>query len=171
MTWPSNPMTIYYTYFDSKINPILLTSNGQALTGLYMTEHQDGPAIASDWVCNDEILPFAEAKRQLADYFLGTLTEFDLPLAPQGTEFQRRVWAELSRIAYGKTISYGELAQRIGQPGSARAVGLANGRNPISIIVPCHRVIGTNGKLVGYGGGLPRKKALLSLEAAVDFLF
>lgn len=157
-------MTTYYTYFHSKINPILLTSNGTALTGLYMTGQKHGPEVAPNWVCSDEALPFAEAKRQLVAYFAGTRTEFDLPLAPQGTDFQRRVWAELSRIAYGQTISYGELARRIGQPGSARAVGLANGRNPISIIVPCHRVIGTDGKLVGYGGGLSRKQALLSLE-------
>ncbi len=159
-------MTTYYTYFDSCIDPILLTSDGAALTGLYMVEHKHGPEVAPDWVHSDDAAPFAEAKRQLAEYFAGARTEFDLPLAPEGTEFQRRVWEELTRIPYGQTISYGELARRIGQPGSARAVGLANGRNPISIVVPCHRVIGANGSLVGYGGGLPRKKALLAHEAA-----
>jgi methylated-DNA-[protein]-cysteine S-methyltransferase len=158
-------MTTYYTYYASPIDPILLTSDGVALTGLYMVEQKHGPEIAPDWVHSDDAAPFAEAKRQLAGYFAGTSTEFDLPLAPQGTEFQRRVWAELTRIPYGETISYGVLARRIGQPGSARAVGLANGRNPISIVVPCHRVIGSNGKLVGYGGGLARKQALLSHEA------
>jgi methylated-DNA-[protein]-cysteine S-methyltransferase len=160
-------MTTFYTYFESQIDPILLTSDGEALTGLYMVEQKHGPEVAPDWVRNDDAAPFAEAKRQLADYFAGELTEFDLPLAPQGTEFQRRVWEELARIPYGVTISYGELARRIGQPGSSRAVGLANGRNPIAIVVPCHRVIGANGKLVGYGGGLPRKQALLAHEAAV----
>jgi methylated-DNA-[protein]-cysteine S-methyltransferase len=161
-------MTTYYTYFESRIDPILLTSDGTALTGLFMVEHKHGPEVAPDWVRSDDVAPFAQARCQLADYFAGTLTHFDLPLAPQGTEFQQRVWAELTRIPYGETISYGELAQRIGQPGSARAVGLANGRNPISIIVPCHRVIGANGKLVGYGGGLPRKQALLIHETKVN---
>jgi methylated-DNA-[protein]-cysteine S-methyltransferase len=159
-------MITYYTYFESPIDPILLTSDGAALTGLYMVERKHGPEVGSDWVRNDDAAPFAEAQRQLADYFAGVLTEFDLPLTPEGTEFQRRVWTELTCIPYGQTISYGELARRIGQPGSARAVGLANGRNPISIVVPCHRVIGANGKLVGYGGGLPRKQALLALETA-----
>jgi methylated-DNA-[protein]-cysteine S-methyltransferase len=160
-------MTTYYTTLESPIEPILLTSNGAALTGLYLVEHRHGPQIEADWVRDDEALPFVEAKRQLTAYFAGERTEFDLQLAPQGTEFQRRVWKELACIPYGVTISYGELARRIGQPGSARAVGLANGRNPISIIVPCHRVIGANGKLVGYGGGLSRKEALLTHEAAV----
>lgn len=159
-------MTTYYTYFDSRIDPLLLTSDGEALTGVFMVAHKYGPEVAPDWVQNDSAPPFAEAKRQLAGYFAGTLTEFDLPLAPRGTAFQLRVWEELRRIAFGETISYGELARRIGQPGSARAVGLANGRNPISIVVPCHRVIGANGKLVGYGGGLPRKQALLAHEAS-----
>lgn len=161
-------MTTYYTYIESSIDPILLTSDGAALTGLYMVESKHGPEVGANWIHCDDAAPFAEAKRQLADYFAGALTEFDLPLAPEGTEFQRRVWAELMRIPFGVTISYGELARRIGQPGSARAVGLANGRNPISIVVPCHRVIGANGKLVGYGGGLPRKQALLSLETAAS---
>lgn len=159
-------MNTFYTSFDSRLDPILLTSNGAALTGLYLVEHKHGPTIAPDWVRDDAAAPFAEAKRQLAAYFAGALTAFDLPLAPQGTNFQRRVWAELARIGYGETISYGELARRLGQPGSARAVGLANGRNPLSIVVPCHRVIGSNGALVGYGGGLPRKQALLAHEAS-----
>jgi len=108
-----------------------------------------------------------EAKRQLTAYFEGNLSDFDLPLSMQGTPFQQRVWDELTRIPYGTTISYGELARRIGNANASRAVGLANGRNPISIIVPCHRVIGANGTLTGYGGGLPRKAALLYFEASV----
>jgi O-6-methylguanine DNA methyltransferase len=104
------------------------------------------------------------ARRQLEEYFQGRRRSFELPLAPRGTPFQLRVWAELRRIPYGQTLSYGELARRLGDPGLSRAVGAANGANPISIIVPCHRVIGANGSLVGYGGGLPIKKALLEFE-------
>ena len=108
--------------------------------------------------------PLREAKRQLLQYFEGGRRDFDLPLAPAGTAFQRRVWDELRRIPYGETVSYGELARRIGRPTASRAVGAANGRNPLAIVVPCHRVIGADGTLVGYGGGLPVKEALLAHE-------
>ncbi len=111
--------------------------------------------------------PLGEAKRQLLEYFDGTRRGFDLPLAPAGTAFQRRVWDELRRIPYGETISYGELARRIGRPTASRAVGAANGRNPLAIVVPCHRVIGAGGALVGYGGGLPVKETLLAHEQGV----
>lgn len=104
------------------------------------------------------------AVQQLNEWFEGERTEFDLPLAPQGTDFQLRVWTALQEIPWGETMTYGELAERIGQPSASRAVGLANGRNPISIIIPCHRVIGSNGRLVGYGGGLERKRILLQIE-------
>lgn len=114
--------------------------------------------------------PFAEAVRQLALYFAGRLREFNLPLAPQGTPFQLAVWEELRRIPYGATNTYGELARRLGQPGAARAVGLANGANPIAIIIPCHRVIGASGHLTGYAGGLDIKRRLLDLEAGVPLL-
>ena len=109
----------------------------------------------------------AEARRQLTEYFAGTRRDFALPLAAGGTPFQQRVWEALRRIPYGETISYGELARRIGQPTASRAVGAANGRNPIAIVVPCHRVIGADGTLIGYGGGLPVKEALLSLEQRI----
>jgi methylated-DNA-[protein]-cysteine S-methyltransferase len=155
MTW--------YTEFESPIGPLLLTSNGEALTRLFMNPYAPRP----EWVRDAGVAPFRETRRQLTAYFAGELQEFDLPLAGAGTAFQQQVWSELCRIPYGDTRSYGEMARRVGQPGAARAVGLANGRNPISIIVPCHRVIGANGKLVGYGGGLDRKVALLSFEAAV----
>ncbi len=105
-----------------------------------------------------------DAIRQLRAYFAGELENFDLPLAPEGTPFQRKVWDELCKIPYGETISYGELAKRIGNPNASRAVGLANGSNPIPIVIPCHRVIGSNGQLTGYGGGLPIKEKLLALE-------
>ena len=155
---------IYYTYFDSPIQPLLLTSDGMALTGLFMVAHKHGPEIGADWTRDDGAAPFAEAKRQLGEYFTGRRTAFDLPLAPVGTAFQQRVWEELRRVPHGETVSYGELARRIGSPTSCRAVGMANGRNPFCIIVPCHRVVGANGKLVGYAGGMPRKEALLRLE-------
>ena len=107
----------------------------------------------------------AEAVRQLKDYFAGARSDFDLPVQPEGTEFQRRVWRSLQEIPYGDTISYGELARRVGNPQASRAVGAANGQNPIPIVIPCHRVIGANGKLTGFGGGLPTKELLLALEA------
>ncbi len=157
----------YYAQFSSPLGPILLTSDGVALTGLYMSEHKHGEAIRDDWTLSDEASPLEEARQQLAAYFAGTLTRFDLPLAPRGTAFQMRVWEELKAIPYGATISYGQLAQRLGNANASRAVGLANGRNPISIIVPCHRIIGASGKLIGYGGGLSRKAALLAFESAV----
>lgn len=155
----------FYTYYDSPVQPLLLTSDGTALTGVYMVEHRHGPEVRADWVEQSQALPFAQTIRQLDAYFAGQLTEFDVPLAPEGTEFQQKVWQELRRIPYGATLSYGDLARRIGNPNASRAVGLANGRNPISIIVPCHRVIGASGKLTGYGGGLSRKEILLTLEA------
>jgi methylated-DNA-[protein]-cysteine S-methyltransferase len=182
---PSQPepqLSIYYTETASPLGPLLLTSNGASLTGLYMSEHRHGPTAGEPlsawgieahlgkegrWVRDDGAEPFAEAKAQLASYFEGRLTTFDLPLCMEGTGFQRQVWDLLTEIPFGTTISYGELARRAGNPNSSRAVGLANGHNPISIIVPCHRVIGSNGKLTGYGGGLPRKAALLDFEFAV----
>ena len=110
-----------------------------------------------------------EATRQLSEHFAGERSEFDLPLDPPGTAFQRRVWDELCRIPYGTTTTYGELAERLGDPKAVRAVGLANGRNPIAVVVPCHRVIGSDGKLRGYAGGIERKQRLLALESASLF--
>ncbi len=165
-TKPDDSAT-YYTYFGTPIGPMLLTSDGTGLTGLYMVEHKHGEDVRDGWIADDTAVPFREAKQQLTSYFAGKLTEFDLPLATRGSDFQRNVWEELRTIPFGSTISYGELARRLGNPNASRAVGLANGRNPISIIVPCHRVIGANGKLTGYGGGLPRKAALLAFESAV----
>ena len=157
----------YYTIIESPIDPLLLISDGRALTGLLMGVPLQCPWVREGWTRSDDAAPFAETSRQLALYFQGRLTQFDLPLAARGTPFQQRVWEELKTIPYGTTISYSELARRIGQPSASRAVGMANGRNPIGIIVPCHRVIGANGKLTGYGGGLPRKEVLLAFEASV----
>ena len=169
---------IYLTYFDSPLGTLLLTSDGAALTGLYMNEHKNGldiPLLAGGKgsintrypIPDDDALPFEEARKQLTEYFAGARTTFALPFDAAGTDFQKRVWEELTKIPYGVTISYGELADRIGNPKASRAVGLANGHNPLSIIVPCHRVIGANGTLTGYGGGMERKKALLDFEAEV----
>jgi methylated-DNA-[protein]-cysteine S-methyltransferase len=158
---------MFYSFFDSPVGRLHLHSDGTALTGVYMDGLQDGPALPADARPDDEAAPFPEAKRQLSAYFAGQQRSFDLPLAMAGTEFQRMVWAELQRIPFGATISYGELARRLGNPNGSRAVGLANGRNPIAIIVPCHRVIGSGGQLVGYSGGLARKQALLAFEASV----
>ena len=152
-----------YTTLDSPVGALFLTSNGEAITELFMEKHKGGPKPIGDWRRDDE--PFREAANQLRAYFAGELTEFDLPIATGGAPFQQCVWAELRKIPYGSTISYGELARRIGNPKASRAVGAANGNNPISIIIPCHRVIGSNGKLTGYGGGIERKKFLLEFEA------
>lgn len=154
---------MYFSTIESPIGDLLLVSNGEALTGLYMENDTYGPKGRDGWARDDRAL--IEVAGQLHAYFAGELTEFDLRLAPEGTEFQRRVWNELQTIPFGVTISYGDLARRIGQPSASRAVGLANGRNPISIVIPCHRVIGSNGSLTGYGGGLDRKRILLDHEA------
>jgi methylated-DNA-[protein]-cysteine S-methyltransferase len=157
-------MPTYYKYIDSPIGELLLTASDDALTGVYMNEHKNGAGLGSDWV-NQETPVITEAKRQLSEYFAGTRRTFDLPVAPPtGTAFQHNVWQELRKIPYGETITYGELARRVGDANASRAVGAANGRNPISIIVPCHRVIGASGKITGYAGGESRKAFLLAHE-------
>ncbi len=154
-----------FTCIESPIGPLLLTCDGKALTGLYMdVPGRRPPQDTDDWVQDAGADPLPAAVRQLNEYFAGTRREFDLPLRLKGSEFQRRVWRRLTEIRYGETLSYGELAKRIGNPNASRAVGLANGRNPISILVPCHRVIGADGSLTGYGGGLERKRWLLAHE-------
>ncbi|GGI04161.1 methylated-DNA--[protein]-cysteine S-methyltransferase [Egicoccus halophilus] len=149
---------------DTPIGPVtLVVDDDGALTGCYLDAQRHLPA--SDGFGPRDDTAVAGAARQLTEYFAGERRTFDLPLAlATGTPFQQRVWQALGEIPYGETISYGELAARIGQPTASRAVGLANGRNPISIVVPCHRVVGANGTLTGYGGGLTRKQALLDLE-------
>jgi len=159
-------MTTFHTTFESPVGALLLMSDGQSLTGLHTESDKHRPAMRPDWIENDGAAPFAEVKEQLRAYFEGRLTEFDLALAPHGTEFQLRVWRELRGIPYGETISYAELARRIGNPNASRAVGMANSRNPISIVVPCHRVIGADNSLTGYAGGLERKRMLLAHEAS-----
>jgi methylated-DNA-[protein]-cysteine S-methyltransferase len=155
----------YFTYVDSPIGRLLLISDGDALTGLHMDVPDREPGPDATWVEDSSVKPLPAAARQLTEYFANVRRDFDLPLSLRGTPFQQRVWRALTEIRYGETWSYGELAQRIGNPAASRAVGLANGRNPISILVPCHRVIGADGSLTGYGGGLERKRWLLALEA------
>jgi methylated-DNA-[protein]-cysteine S-methyltransferase len=150
---------------DSPIGPLTIVAEDGSISALYMDAQRHAPDAAALGLPGDpHEEPFATAAGQLAAYFAGELTEFDLPLAPVGTDFQRRVWNDLRAIPYGQTISYGELARRVGNPAASRAVGLANGRNPIAIVVPCHRVIGADGSMTGYGGGLDRKRFLLALE-------
>lgn len=152
-----------HTIVDSQVGPLTLVAGDDGvLTGLYL-EHQRHRPVESSFGDRDDA-PFAGVAGQLAEYFAGQRREFDVDLAFSGTPFQRTVWQELRRIPYGETVSYRELAERIGRPTAARAVGLANGRNPVSIIVPCHRVIGSAGGLTGYGGGLDRKRHLLEFE-------
>ena len=154
---------VVYARTDSPIGELLLAGDGSTLSLLHMLEGRHPVKLGSDWLRDDGA--FAGVRAQLAEYFAGGRTAFDVPLALQGTDFQRRVWEALLEIPYGETVSYGELARRIESPRAVRAVGLANGRNPVAVIVPCHRVIGANGTLTGYGGGIERKRLLLELEA------
>jgi methylated-DNA-[protein]-cysteine S-methyltransferase len=155
-------MSSFYTHLLSPIGSLLLAADSTGLRQITFPKNGSPASSQPDWIEDSSAL--AEPIRQLRAYFAGELENFHLPLAPQGTPFQQTVWKELCKIPYGETISYGQLARRIGNPNASRAVGLANGSNPIPIIIPCHRVIGSNGKLTGYGGGLPIKEKLLALE-------
>jgi methylated-DNA-[protein]-cysteine S-methyltransferase len=157
----TSPRT-YFSVTSSPIGRLLFVARGDALAGLYMEKHSGAPLDDAAWIQDES--RFTAARTQLAEYFAGTRTSFDLPLALVGTPFQRRVWNALLAIPFGETISYGELARRVGSPKAARAVGHSNARNPVSIVVPCHRVIGANGALTGYGGGEERKRWLLDWE-------
>lgn len=156
---------IRYCHVVTPIGRVLIMEEEGALAGVYFEGQRGAPAPGEDWAADDRAL--APARRQLEEYFGGMRTAFDLPLAPRGTAFQRRVFGELARIPFGETITYGELAHRVGRPAAARAVGAANARNPLSIVVPCHRVIGARGELTGYAGGLERKRWLLAHERAL----
>jgi methylated-DNA-[protein]-cysteine S-methyltransferase len=162
MTTETEPLL--YTTAESPIGELLLVGDGELLRGLHFQGGRRPMRPGDSWKRAEK--PFARARDQLAEYFAGERVEFELPAAGTGTPFQRRVWGALSEIPYGETVSYGELARRIGRPAAARTVGMANGRNPISIVVPCHRVIGSDGALTGYGGGVERKRFLLELEAS-----
>ncbi len=154
-------MTTYFTHVATPIDDLLLVGDGERLAGVYMADHRRGPAIDPSW--RRDAGPFAAAIEQLGEYFAGQRRAFDLPLSLRGTPFQQRIWAALARIPFGATTSYAQLA---GAPGLARAAGAANGRNPISIVLPCHRVVGASGALTGYAGGVERKRWLLAHEAS-----
>lgn len=156
---------IYRAAIESPLGELRLASNGAALTELLLPSHNGRPLPQEPLGTQQTDTVLREALRQLRAYFAGKLRDFDIPLDPQGTDYQLRVWRELRKIPYGETISYGELARRMGRPAASRAVGAANGRNPISIMIPCHRVIGADGTLTGYGGGLEAKRWLLEHEA------
>ena len=151
-----------YDYLDTPIGRLLLAGDERGLAHIEFDDPRQGRCIRADWRRERGVL--VPAFDQLAAYFAGTLLHFDLSLAPQGTEFQRAVWRELARIPYGDTWSYGQIARRLDRPDASRAVGAANGANPLPIVLPCHRVIGSNGALTGFGGGLPTKRWLLAHE-------
>jgi len=164
-------MPTTFTRFASPIGELILTASETALTGVLFPVRRNGSAPGAGWVEDDGRGPagalLARVRRQLAEYFEGTRTTFDLPLDGTGSTFERRVWDLLRTIPYGATTSYGALARRLGDPRATRAVGAANGKNPIPIIVPCHRVLGARGELTGFGGGLDRKRWLLEHEGAL----
>lgn len=157
-----NTEQIFYSELTSPVGPLLLVGDEAALTALYMQDQRHQPALPDGCCKNDKA--FRDAREQLRAYFAGKLQRFELVLRATGSAFQARVWRELCKIPFGRTESYGAVASRIGNPNASRAVGLANGRNPIGIIVPCHRVVGANGSLTGYGGGIERKQWLLEHE-------
>lgn len=154
----------YFTEFDTLLGRVTLISNGAALTGFYFSGQKYFPTAVHCGERNETLPVFAQAQRQYRQYEQGDLREFDLPLRLNGTAFQQKVWQALLTIPMGCTLSYGQLARAIGAPAAVRAVGAAVGRNPLSVIVPCHRVLGANGSLTGYAGGLSRKQRLLELE-------
>jgi len=158
-----------YTTVPSPVGPLLLAGDGHGLHLIHFLKGRRPKSPAPDWSENDKT--FREVMAQLNAYFAGKLRDFALPLVLAGTDFQLRVWRNLQKIPYGETTTYGQLAREMGSPEAARAVGLANGANPIPIIIPCHRVIGSNGDLTGFGGGLPTKKKLLELESKQKSLF
>ena len=155
----------YYDHFDSPHGQMLLAATDAGLAGVYFDRQKHHPKRDEDWKHGPDNFHLKRAKRQLAEYFAGQRKVFDLALDPRGTGFQKAVWKAISTVGFGETISYGELSRRAGFPGSARAAGAATGRNPIGIIVPSHRIVGSDGSLTGYAGGLAKKRALLALES------
>ncbi len=155
---------VYFDRVPSPLGTLLLASDGVALTGAWFDGQRHPPAMDAGWQRQGDLPIFRRAASELAEFFAGTRTQFDLPLAPSGTAFQRTVWDAIATVPYGETIAYRELAARAGRPASIRAAGAATGRNPLSVFIPCHRIVGADGALTGYAGGLDRKRALLALE-------
>ena len=158
----------YYSILKTGLGGVLLTANPTELTGLYFGDRAHAPAIPGDWIRDPEHIVLKQAREQIEEYLDGARASFAVPLRLSGTTFQQRIWAEIAKIPYGQTITYGDLAKRVGSPNAVRAAGMATGRNPIGIIIPCHRVIGKDGSLTGYAGGLERKRHLLGLERQKD---
>jgi len=154
-----------YDYFQGPQGRMLLVADEEALSAVCFVGQKYAPRVEKGWQRNASHALLRQAKRELAEYFSGKRKRFSVKLAPRGTPFQRSVWKAIAGVGFGKTIAYAELARRAGRPGSARAAGAATGRNPIGVIVPCHRIVGSNGSLTGYAGGLAKKRALLALEA------
>jgi methylated-DNA-[protein]-cysteine S-methyltransferase len=154
--------TTCYTYIDCPLGQLFVQGDGQFVTGLFLPDHKGWSGPDPSWQQSD--VEFTAVRQQLSEYFASQRQQFDVPFKLAGTPFQQRVWQELQMIPFGTTITYADLAQRVGQPTASRAVGNANGRNPISIIVPCHRVVGSSGQLTGYAGGVDKKQWLLALE-------
>jgi len=160
----------YYDFYESPHGRMLIVATGEALCGVYFDGQKYLPEVDPEWRHDAHHAPLHHAKRELAEYFGGERKRFETALAPEGTPFQKSVWRAISTVGFGETLTYGELAQRAGCLGSARAVGAATGRNPIGIVIPCHRIVGSDGSLTGYAGGLDRKRALLALESGIPDL-
>lgn len=160
---------MYYSYLDSPVGPLLLAGDGEALRMISFSRGKKSRDANPEWERRDDA--FGQARRELAEYFAGQRREFTVPIRPEGTPFQRAVWSALETIPYGATRAYRDIAEQIGRPSATRAVGMANGSNPLPIVVPCHRVIGANGSLTGFGGGIETKRFLLDLERSRSGLF
>jgi methylated-DNA-[protein]-cysteine S-methyltransferase len=161
----------YFDFYDSPMGRMLIVGSDKGLSGLYFVDQKYYREVARDWLRAQDHKIVRETARQLKEYFAGARKEFDIPLAADGTPFQTSVWRAISSVKYGASITYSELARRAGHPGAVRAAGTATGRNPITIIVPCHRIVGSDGSLTGYAGGLDRKRALRELEGGARSLF
>jgi methylated-DNA-[protein]-cysteine S-methyltransferase len=159
---------IRYARYPSPLGEVIVIANDAGIWSVDFVDAKYARRIDPEWIEDPQSSPLRECIRQLAEYFAGKRRDFDLPLAPRGTPFQERVWNEIARVPYGKTISYGELAKRAGAPGQARAAGAATGRNPVGVVIPCHRIVGADGSLTGYAGGLDRKQRLLELEGVLQ---
>jgi len=157
---------VYFDTVPSPLGPLVLATDGVALTGAWFDGQRYPPRMDPHWARRPDVPVLHRAAIELAEYFAGRRTRFELALAPSGTPFQRAVWEAIASVPYGETIAYRELAARVGRPACVRAAGAATGRNPLSIVIPCHRIVGADGALTGYAGGLPRKRALLALECA-----
>ncbi len=161
----------YFDFYESPMGRMLIVAGPDALTGLYFVDQKYYREVEPQWSHSPDHAVVRAAVRQIAEYFAGRRREFDLPIAPEGTAFQSAIWKAIASVGYGEVITYSELARRAGHPGAIRAAGAATGRNPITVIVPCHRIVGADGSLTGYAGGLERKRALQELESGARPLF